>query len=353
VDPERIAVTGASGGGTQTFMLMAVDDRVGYSAPVNMVSGIMQGGCACENAPNLRVGTFNVEIASMMAPRPMLVVSATGDWTRNVPREEFPAIQYIYNLYGKPGNVEVVQMEAGHNYNQTSREAVYRFFGKHILGETDATKFTEGRIRVEKLQDMLALHNRTLPANALKYDALFDEWKSISRRQTDAIRDPKLQRELLVYSLGAQWPDRVLSETDGEKVLLGRAGVGDRIPAVWVEGNGEPALVVHPEGAEAARNTEHVKKLIASGRPVLMIDTFQTGSAAAKRDRSKRHFLTFNRTEDANRVQDILTALSFLQSKQAGKPELIGLGKAGTWCLFAAAVAPADLKLSADLDGIS
>jgi hypothetical protein len=86
VDPERIAVTGASGGGTQTFLVAAVDDRVKYSAPVNMISAIMQGGSPCENAPNLRIGAFNVEIGSLMAPRPMFVVSATGDWTRNVPK---------------------------------------------------------------------------------------------------------------------------------------------------------------------------------------------------------------------------------------------------------------------------
>ena len=71
VDGHRLAVTGASGGGTQTFLLAAVDDRVHAAAPVNMVSFIMQGGCPCENAPGLRVGTSNVEIAAMMAPRPM------------------------------------------------------------------------------------------------------------------------------------------------------------------------------------------------------------------------------------------------------------------------------------------
>src|SRR5690242_10887303 len=83
VDASKIAATGASGGGTQTFLLTAVDDRIAVSAPVNMISAIMQGGDACENMPGLRIGTFNVEIGAMMAPRPMLMVSATGDWTKN------------------------------------------------------------------------------------------------------------------------------------------------------------------------------------------------------------------------------------------------------------------------------
>src|SRR6266568_8005172 len=150
VDPSRIGATGASGGGTQTFLLMAVDDRVKAAAPVNMVSAIMQGN-GCEEAPNLRVGAFNVMFAAMMAPRPLLLVSATGDWTRNTPREEFPAIRGIYELYDRTANLEMVQIDAPHNYNQQSREAVYRFFGKKILGDGNDAHFKEKRIRLEKM----------------------------------------------------------------------------------------------------------------------------------------------------------------------------------------------------------
>ena len=57
VDPQRIAVTGASGGGTQTMILAAIDDRIKLSFPVVMVSTAMQGGCTCENACLLRVNT--------------------------------------------------------------------------------------------------------------------------------------------------------------------------------------------------------------------------------------------------------------------------------------------------------
>ena len=118
VDTGRFGITGASGGGTQTFLLTAVDDRLQFASPVNMVSAIMQGGDLCENAPGLRLNTSNVEIAAMFAPKPMLLVSATGDWTHNVPKEEFPAIKRIYDLYGKGDQVEVVQIDEKHNFNQ-------------------------------------------------------------------------------------------------------------------------------------------------------------------------------------------------------------------------------------------
>ena len=65
VDPEKIVVTGESGGGTQTFLLCAVDSRPKWSAPVNMISFIMQGGSPCENAPSLRLDTNNVEIGAL------------------------------------------------------------------------------------------------------------------------------------------------------------------------------------------------------------------------------------------------------------------------------------------------
>ena len=340
VDPNRIGVTGASGGATQTLLLSAVDDRIQFSAPANMVSFIMQGGSLCENAPNLRLDTTNVEFAAMMAPRPMFMAAATGDWTRNMLTEEYPAVRAIYDLYGKGDDVEATLLDAPHNYNQANREAMYAFFGKHILGEKDAARLKERSFTVEKLQDLLILHNRTLPANALTFQGLFDLWMRLAKEQSG---DP---RERLSYALAADWPARVLDQIDGDRILLGRPGKGDRIPGIWLKGANPPALVVHPDGAEAARRTPEVARLLASGRAVLAIDAFQTGGAVAPRDRSVSMFLTFNKSDDANRVQDILTALAWLN---APSTRLIGLGKAAVWCTFAAAVARQPVDLQADL----
>jgi len=350
VDPERIAATGASGGGTQTFLLAAVDERVKWAAPVNMLSGIMQGGSPCENAPNLRVGAFNVEFGAVMAPRPLLMVSATGDWTKNTPQVEFPAIRRIFELYGKPESVANVHIDAPHNYNQASREAMYRFFARHILGDADEKKYAEKNIRVERLPDMLALHNRTLPPGALDHQGLFRQWQAASQRQT-AAASPDDLRLWLATALGAEWPGEVWSDTrpgSGE-LVLGRAGKGDRVPGLWIAGDQRAVLVVHPDGSRKARETPVVESLVRAGRTVLLIDAFQTGAAVAPRNRSHRYFLTFNRSDDACRVQDILTALRVLQHKGFRELRLIGAGRAGVWALFAAAVAPLEVRIEADL----
>jgi hypothetical protein len=104
-------------------------------------------------------------------------------------------------------------------------------------------------------------------------------------------------------------------------------------------------LLVDADGVSAARQTAAFRELRAAGRPVLLIDAFQTGSAVAPRDRGMRNFPTFNASDDQCRVQDILTALAYLHAKNAESIELIGEKKAGIWAQFAAAVAPVSVKL--------
>ena len=346
VDVERIAVTGASGGGTQTFLVSAVDPRVKFVAPVNMISASMQGG-VCESAPGLRLGTFNVEIGALMAPRPLLMVSASGDWTRNTPHDEFPAIQSIYKLYGKPELVEQEQVDAPHNYNRQSREIVYSFFGRYVLGEKDPSVLKEKNFRVEKPQDLLALHNRKLPDNAVTYEGLLEQWIRAAKRQND-VSDRDSLRERLTLALAAEWPSEALSEKDGERIVLGRAGKGDRVPGIWIPGTGPAALMVHPEGSEAGRKTPEAKAWLSAGKPLLAIDAYQTGRAVEPREPLDRQHLIFNKSDSANRVQDILTGLKFL-SRDKQPVTVIGYGDAAVWCVFAAAVALTPVKLKADL----
>ena len=371
VDNDRIGCTGASGGGTQTFMLTAVDDRIKVSAPVNMISAHMQGGCLCENAPNLRLDISNIEIGALMAPKPLLLVSATGDWTRDTPTVEYPAIRSIYAHFDAEDKVHEVQIDADHNYNKDSREAVYAWFGKWFLGEEDATKFKEVPFEVERDEALLVFHNRELPEHTLDAEGLARsriqnaEEQLTARKPTDAASLDQFREEMggaLRRSLAISIPTSTYPNPIEEGNFTAQpfvVGGNNQLPALFLKPtaeteNGSATLIVHPHGAmnlinlETGEPTRLVSHLLAAGESVLGVDLFLTGvhsSADGKvlRDTTARYFTTYNRTDAALRVQDILTALAHLKSQTGVSTlKLIGLGEAGLWCLLAAGFADVD-----------
>jgi hypothetical protein len=188
VDANNLNITGESGGGTQTFMLAAVDSRIKVAIPVVMVSAT-HVGCLCERGPAglIPAITNHAEIAAMHAPAPQLVISDGKDWTRYVPEVEFPYIQRVYAVMNAPDNVENVHLaDEGHDYGPSKRNAAYAFFIKYgVLTGTPNETITRDS------DDALSVFNdkNPLPASALKTPAAIEEELShLQDRATPAAR---------------------------------------------------------------------------------------------------------------------------------------------------------------------
>ncbi len=160
IDPERVGVMGGSGGGTHTVLLSLLDERVTASAPVVHLASHFDGGCPCESGKPVQLaagGTCEPELAAVMAPKPMLIVSDGGDWTSSVPTLEFPYLQRIYGFYDAKDKVRNVHLpNERHDFKENKRQAVYDFF-IDVFG-LDRSMLDESKVTIEPDEALKSLY---------------------------------------------------------------------------------------------------------------------------------------------------------------------------------------------------
>ncbi|MBI3411790.1 MAG: acetylxylan esterase [Planctomycetes bacterium] len=374
VDPARVGVTGASGGGTQTFILCAIDDRPAAEFPAVMVSTAMQGGCICENCSYLRVGTGNIELAGLFAPRP-LGMSAANDWTKDIERDGLPQLKVLYKMLGAPDNVMAkAYLQFGHNYNQVSRELMYNFFNKHLkLGEKEPVK-EQPFVPVPPQELRVFDEKHPLPKDAIDANGVRKWWTNQSERQLKALMPIDKQgleafREKIGTALRVMIADELPSAKDitvSDRVSKGtldratynirwlsRKGEGEAVRCWNVfsrKANAKESVViwVHPDGTDsllqAGKWAPAADKILDSGSDILGVEVFRTGAQAdEKRPPINKDFagytFGYNRPLVAERVHDILTAISHAQARGYKKIDLVGFEKAGPWVMLARALA--------------
>lgn len=383
VDPERTAITGASGGGTQTMLLSAVDPRVKLSFPAVMVSTAMQGGCTCENASLLRVNTGNIEFAALFAPKPQGMTTA-NDWTKEMSTKGFPELKQLYTTLGAPDNVMLQRGEHfPHNYNAVSRSAFYTWLNRHFkLGlqepviESDYEPLTRAQLTV--------------------WDAEHPEPKA---------DDPDFERSLLKW-FAADAEKQLLTNTDsvdhvrqgvgsGVEILIGRsydkAGevewdrkhkqekdtyveisgllrnktYGEELPVTWLypkDWKGRTVVWLDDAGKSSLFNGDGsikpaVLRLVNSGVTVLSADLLYQGEflkdgqpvKQTRKVENTREFagytFGYNHALFAQRTHDVLSVVRYLKTADVPdhpKPstvEVAGFGSTGPIVAAARAIA--------------
>ena len=356
VDAKRLAVTGASGGGTQTFIIGAIDPRPVAAVPAVMVSTAMQGGCTCENCSLLRVDEGNIAFAALFAPKP-LGLTAANDWTKEMSTKGFPELKKLYGMLGAEDSISLLdRTDFGHNYNSVSRHFMYNWFNKHLqLGVAEPIRERDfSRLSTEQMTVWDDAHPR--PPSGEDFEvALLKHLSDDFRGQIDAVR-PKDAESAQAYRrvvgegidavIGRGLPkakhldfeQTVKNEREKHLAICGlieNKTAQEQIPiaflfpknwkdhvVIWLTKRGKSGLL-----SEQGSPSEQVKRLLDAGVAVVGVDLFEQGEAMTgdpvkrtRRVKNKReaaaYTFGYNRSLFARRVHDILTAVSFVRNHE-------------------------------------
>lgn len=378
VDPHQIAVTGASGGGTQTFVLCALDPRPAVAFPAVMASTAMQGGCTCENASGLRVGVGNVEFAALFAPKP-LGLTAANDWTKEMETKGFPELVQHFTTLGVPKNVNLTALtHFGHNYNYVSRGAMYHWLNQHLKLGFKSPIVEEGYKRLSKHELSVWDDSHPAPPSGPEFERkllrqlsedtgnhLSQTQRSIEdfRRVFGGAMDIVIGRNL--HEVGEVELDMHQKNDRGDYLemtgLLNNRSHSEQLPVVFLypkEWNKRTVIWIDESGKAGLFNkngspNSEVRRLINSGISVAGVDLLYQGEFLAdgkpitrtRRVENTREFagytFGYNDTLFARRVHDILTVIQFVRNNERESTEIDLVGLSGTGPLVAAARAQA------------
>ncbi len=391
VDPNRIGVTGASGGGTQTFILCALDPRPTVAFPAVMVSTAMQGGCTCENASLLRIGTGNVEIAGLFAPKP-LGMTAADDWTKEMAAKGFPELKQLYQMLGVPDQVLLKPLiHFGHNYNQVSRSAMYAWMNKQLkLGLSEPVVERDyQRLTAQDMTVWDAAHPKP-PSGPAFEKGLLKWWHEAAQSELAKSRgNPGSYRQTLLPALeiiigrnldtAGQVSWKQSNKVDkGSHLemsgLLRNESQGEELPVVWLhpkDPKSHTVVWLNEDGKAGLWDANgvlkgDVKRLLDTGATVVGVDLLFQGEfvatgkkvATTRRVKNPREFagytFGYNHTLFAQRTHDVLTVLKYVKDHEtkSERLDIVALDGTGVIAIAARAVSGGALnRVAAETSG--
>lgn len=339
IDARRVGCTGESGGGTQTYFLAAADERVTVAAPAVMLSGHFQGGCVCENAPQLHLQYSNLEYAGLIAPRPLLLTGCTGDWTHHARERELPALRDLYELYDARDRVDLFYQDEAHNYNRASREAVYAWMVRWLLdgGAAGPKRLRESKVEPPSREELLVFDGPVPPyVGAIdSSEAVQSMWRGTRRTAPVADIADVLPFEAPAAAdvlIRSQPPRHAYRDRRWYRLRHGRFSHDSALDCHFLAPeSGRPGLLVLLHGddersriAFSGKPPKAVQQLIDAGWGIFLPRLFGQGGDAQERAYAEREdsylSTTYQPTVHQLQGDDILTTVRMIQVEFGVQP---------------------------------
>jgi len=362
VDPQRIAVTGISGGGAATFWIAAADQRVAVAVPVSgmadyesqVANRVINGHCDCMFLHN----TFqwsNTMIAALIAPRPMLFTNSDQDpiFPMDANERVINRLERVYSLFGRSDMVDAMVSIGGHAYRKDLRQAIYRFINIHLKSDP--------RIVEDSEEDLVTGRGKEtvypIPIEELRVFPTDDDLPKDQLNSTiDQYFVPMARVEPPKPGQFAQWKHQLLAELRrvSFRPLPQRvqpAKLAQQVADNDLRLESESGIVVRLQTAAEFKVPEEPKRILLAVRnadqqqplPQLARSVHQPGDVVyllAPRgvDTSRwtrrnppnyveRSHALLGRTVDGGRVWDIIAAARYLRAKHDGKLPVFVLGE--------------------------
>jgi len=368
VDPDRLAVTGISGGGAATFWIAAADERVRCAVPVSGMSDlesyvshkVINGHCDCM----FLVNTYRWEwttIAALVAPRPLLFCNSDKDPIFPMDGNEriIKRLRRLYRMYGKPDLVDAHVSHGGHDYRPDLRIAIFKWINKHIKHDARPVKDADFKPLPGKELRVFP-EDKDVPKGAInaKIDETFVPAAQVKLPEAGKFEKWKkgLMKELRAKAF-RPFPQRIPSANPGSmngSTTYAEFGnttePGIRV-RLWEntlfpdEAKGITLLVLNP-GEKAGHVAEWARPFTRDCR-TQFLTVRGTGGPFAWTQKSPPNYVErahalLGRTVDQGRVWDIAATARACAEVRQGKPvcRVIGRGQAGILAAYAALFEP-------------
>jgi dienelactone hydrolase len=379
VDGDKLAITGASGGGNQSMNAGAWDERFKAVVPVCSIGTydayLGAACCVCEVLPGALSFAEEGDILALVAPRALMVVNATQDGHQFSVGEAAKSIaraRPVFELLGAGHRIRHAIFESRHDYNKPMREALYGWLAKHLRGEGDASPIPEPATTLEEVDALRCFPDSVRPKEFTLLPAFVGQ---TMRRRAAAIREPDhLERWESQALLMRTWLERrvfggfpagdapvpaeskSVAEQDGHRIeslvlwpepempvpayLIRRAERSGPLPTV---------LVIDPAGKDTVADGKLAATLVQLGWQVLTVDLRATGETAPPRDaiagvpdhNSSEWSIWIGRPLLGQWCWDALKAIEFLNGRpdvDRSRFSIVGIGAAGLVAMAAAAL---------------